>query len=746
MLNSCRLDAEKKSYVEQRFFREIEETTYLTLRNAIVQKWISIGCSRELSRLELHEVVTQMPTQQGQTGGYALAVAIIEVLARYGHIYFGVMADDDDVIRSMVAPIISKRQSRRESAVFKSVVVVGAGAAGLMLARHLNRLSVRTAIHLRITVLEARDRVGGRVFSPSLTIHDNGSSDKSSDNPAPKEDHKMHRVDAGAQIITGFQGGNPLDVLVRKQLKLPISYINDKHYRFYGPDGAIVDPGLDRTMEKLFNHLLDVAASSTGIPYDTTAQPGNIHGLDAPSLGKTLRTLYRNHPVYSHLSAYEHAIFHWHIANLEFANCCPLDHVDHTHWDQDDDYAFSGRHALLNHGYQPVMEAMATALDIQYHQAVRLIKYRDSGIELHCDNDNVFQADLVAVTVPLGVLKAKGIEFDPRLPTWKSRAFHRVGFGCLNKLILVFESVFWPTDAFHFGSVSSPWDGASLDEPVCDDDRMSDIRGECYLFLNAYLSTGKPILIAFNSGLAALHADKASTDTLLHTALSKLRRMFGTAAVSPLVDSYVSRWGSDKYARGSYSYVKIGSSGHDYDLLAHPLSLPSLRDADRIITSRAKNMPALVQQLQHRPYGEEWNGWRVFFAGEATCRNYPATVHGALLSGLRDAAAMMNVLDCSRYDGVKARQPGVGVESVQCFVPGCGIELQRTYLVSHFLMEHMDEHERMEVMQEPSRGDHVGARNGTSTNGAGGGNGGEEEKSGVKSQVAADTDTDAIEE
>ena len=73
----------------------------------------------------------------------------------------------------------------------------------------------------------------------------------------------------------------------------------------------------------------------------------------------------------------------------------------------------------------------------------------------------------------------------------------------------------------------------------------------------------------------------------------------------------MTRWRQDEYARGSYSYVAAGSSGNDYDFLAAAVS------------------PARNGPLVPRP--------RVFFAGEHTMRNYPATVHGALLSGLREA-------------------------------------------------------------------------------------------------------------
>ncbi len=64
---------------------------------------------------------------------------------------------------------------------------------------------------------------------------------------------------------------------------------------------------------------------------------------------------------------------------------------------------------------------------------------------------------------------------------------------------------------------------------------------------------------------------------------------------------FLTRWSQDPYSLGSYSYLPVGATGEDRDLLAAPESN------------------------------------RLFFSGEATHRHFPATTHGAYLSGLREA-------------------------------------------------------------------------------------------------------------
>ena len=130
-------------------------------------------------------------------------------------------------------------------------------------------------------------------------------------------------------------------------------------------------------------------------------------------------------------------------------------------------------------------------------------------------------------------------------------------------------------------------------------------RAECWPdVFNWQPMCGQPVLVAFKSGRAARADERQSDAELVAQLMSQLRQALGSAVTEPLA-WHVTRWASDPLAGGSYSYLRVGATPDDYDRLAAPL-------ADRL-----------------------------FFAGEATHRAHSATVHGAYLSGRREAERIL---------------------------------------------------------------------------------------------------------
>ena len=83
-------------------------------------------------------------------------------------------------------------------------------------------------------------------------------------------------------------------------------------------------------------------------------------------------------------------------------------------------------------------------------------------------------------------------------------------------------------------------------------------------------SSPQQVLLALAAGAAAVELEESDDETITETALEALRSMFGSS-VPPPTRTVVTRWGADKFARGSYSYVHVGASGQDYATLGEPV-------------------------------------------------------------------------------------------------------------------------------------------------------------------------------
>lgn len=252
-------------------------------------------------------------------------------------------------------------------------------------------------------------------------------------------------------------------------------------------------------------------------------------------------------------------------------------------WDQDEE--FGGKSVLFPGGYSQIAGALARGLDIRLNQSVKHIEYGNRGVRIVTD-EKTFEAQRAIVTLPLGILKRGMVTFSPPLPERKLKAIRRLGMGILNKLYLRFPKVFWTKEDL-LGCISTR-------------------KGEWTEWLNFYKYTGEPILLGFNAGDYGRRIEALSNSQVIEAAMQVLRRIYGSSIPNP-TGALITRWGFDPFTLGSYSYITPGATGADYDILAEPI------------------------------------GDRIFFAGEATSRTYAATVHGAFLSGEREARRISNL-------------------------------------------------------------------------------------------------------
>lgn len=504
-----------------------DEGVYTSVRNHVIAKW------RE-------DVSRWLSEKEAALGIRARHQVYVKVAWRF--------LNTCGVINFGVSRAITKNM--REAPVNKPpIVVVGAGMAGLAAVRQLR------AFGHPVIVVEGNRRPGGRVYTKKI---------------------EGAVGDLGGSIITGIDG-NPLAVIAR-QLGVPMHAINSEAVPLYTSGGAEANKRLDSQVEVMYNKLLDLSDRFRD-------EMGDIS--DNVSLSTALETAWQDLPSRTG-SVEERQLLDWHMANLEFANAIQLRKLSMKSWDQDDPHELLGTHAFLPGGNVQLLKALTADVDIFYDNPVTRIDYHSDGVSVHTAT-HTFKAAAVLVTASLGVLKRNVISFNPPLPERKQGAISRMGFGVLNKVVLLFPNRFWSADRDMFGHVAD----------------STKERGDFFLFYSYADLAGGPLLAALASGDAAVAFEKQSGTEIVARVLRVLKAIFAPQGVTvpQPVQAVCTRWGQDPMAYGSYSSLSVGClGGEEYDIMAENL------------------------------------GGRVFFAGEATTRKYPATMHGAFHTGLREAA------------------------------------------------------------------------------------------------------------
>ncbi|KAL9102613.1 MAG: hypothetical protein Q9163_002257 [Psora crenata] len=413
-------------------------------------------------------------------------------------------------------------------------------------------------------------------------------------------------------------GGPPISAVEAETPNIPAAFSNE------GTEN--VPRGMDKLTGKA--HMSSgprkkeppaVAAEAMGwrlgenvLSYDDLNLDAVAKSSKHPTLGAVMDEAVKQYQFLLDLTPQDMRLINWHYANLEYANAAIVGKLSLGGWDQDAGNEFEGPHAQIIGGYQQVPRAilqLPSRLDLRTRKTVKRIEYniwsgnsKAAGAKIHCESGETLEADHVVLTSPLGVLKDRAIEFVPPLPDWKLGPINRLGFGILNKCVLVYEKPFWDVDQDMFGLLREPEVKDSLDQ----EDYVTN-RGRFYFFWNCIKTSGRPVLISLMAGDAAHQVESASDVELVAEVTQELSKIFKEKQVPPPQESIITRWGKDRFARGTYSYVGPEALPGDYDVMA----------------MRVGNL---------------------HFAGEATCATHPATVHGAYLSGLRAASEIIDDL------------------------------------------------------------------------------------------------------
>ena len=398
----------------------------------------------------------------------------------------------------------------------------------------------------QVVMLEARSRLGGRI-----------NTDRSF--PMP--------IDLGASWIHGPSQANPL-VALAARAGISTAVTPDDLVRVYATTGvplpySTVDPK-ETTYDRLTNRVRSTAARTGRDMSFQQAMAAQQAGLF-------------NDAVMRYFGA----------AWTEFDTGAPLDQLSALQGMEDEE--FGGTDVLVTNGYDRIFQPLANGYEIRTGAAVNSISQTGTDVTVEYSGGTI-TADAAIITVPLGVLKAGSIQFSPTLSATKLAAIGRVGFGTVNKVVLEFAQATWPSGLQYYG--------------FC---RAVGAAGRaCYAMNVKRLNSQANVLVVIYTGSEAIRLETLSDAQATQDALAGIRPILG-ATPPALKSSRVTRWRSEAFSKGSYSFAAVGTKATDFDTIA-------------------------------RPQG------RLYFAGEHTNGTYRGTVHGAFLSGQRAADEVVAAL------------------------------------------------------------------------------------------------------
>src|SRR5712691_8001493 len=442
------------------------------------------------------------------------------------------------------------------------VLIVGAGAAGLAAARDLSHAG------LTVTIIEARPRIGGRI----LTLHDPRS-------PVPLE--------LGAEFI---HGASAETLPLAQAAGLAVLELPDTHE--LAAAGRLTPMGgfwelADRMNRDLARRL---AARGKDFPVSGYLDSARVPAARRGLLRDFVQGFYAAHP--DRLSAQSLA-------------------VETEGGDEADEV--QGKQFRIANGGDALMKWLRDGLDpdrteVRLSTVAEAVEWKRGAVSVACRGGGdrallpILSARTALITVPLAVLKAGLVRFDPALPA-KQRALAGIETGQVFKIVLRFRQAFWEKPDFL--KERRPQTGSN---------------GGGLSFLHAHgaevptwwtsLPVRSPVLTGYVGAVAAEQLLAEEPPTQLERSLVALSEVLAVPRreLEQQLDASASHdWRADPFARGAYSYIGVGGIG----------------------APRALGRP--VERT-------------LFFAGEATDGLQICTVAGALASGRRAAREVLRVL------------------------------------------------------------------------------------------------------
>lgn len=391
----------------------------------------------------------------------------------------------------------------------RDVVIVGAGAAGLTAANELRKAG------LSVAVLEARDRVGGRLWTDRIdgAMLEIGGQWVSPDQEALKETI----AELGLETYPRYRDGDSVYVNAAGELT-----------RFTG-EIFPVPPETAKELVRLIALLDDLTAQ---IDPDRPWEHPDAEGLDRISFEAWLQAATEDQEARDNIAlfiagamltkpAYAFSALQ---ALLMAASAGSFSHL------VDADYILDER---VVGGLQQVPLLLAERLgeDVFLEQPVSTLEWTDAGVTAITDGGMTVRARY-AILAHAPVLYP-WIEFTPPLPRLKQQLHQHLSMGFVIKVHAVYDRPFW-RDLGLSGTAFSPYE---ISHEAYDNTNHGDERGT---------------LVGFVSDRNADDLFRVSAQERRERILESLSHYFGPEAKDPVV-YYESDWGAEPWTRGAYA-------------------------------------------------------------------------------------------------------------------------------------------------------------------------------------------------
>lgn len=415
------------------------------------------------------------------------------------------------------------------------VLVIGAGAAGLACARRLIEVG-RT-----VQVLEARNRIGGRIQTDT---HLTG-----------------YPLELGAEFIHG-ESAVTHGLLQQAGLSvIPVDRLRaGLRWGMPAVPFADLNPETRETIFQLRAVYSRLETRPDSMPDLSLADYLIAEGFDADGL--RMADVLLAQTCCAHLDS---------LSCADIARELQADHVGSLEY-------------RIVEGYGALLDWMAVELPIALGAAVHRITWGVAGVQAETTIGR-FEARHAVLTLPVSVLDAGTVEFDPPLPPSKLDALHAFRTEPATKLLYVFSERRWDADLTFMAheGVAARW------------------------WTPGYRRSGPPVLAANLTAERAATVDALPEEDALALGLREASGLLGEAALADAVTlgKRVS-WAADPLARGGYAHITLGGA------------------------NARQTFAAPVEDV-------------LFFAGEATAWDTnPQTVHGAIESGWRASREVLS--------------------------------------------------------------------------------------------------------